>query len=167
MGRTNALNINRLAKYNFKFISIEEVLVFEYLISYFQKNLLDQVVMNRIEMETGLRRNKIVSSCEKLKEKGFIEITNESMRKKFSLDLEKIESKVDIMFVKNFKYGKQFVYSLRNPTILKSKSKKSKSAIEANVELSPKDEKTPMKVKLPMKGKTKKESATLNQMSLF
>ena len=164
MARTNALNIKRLSKYNFKYISLEEIIVLEYLISYFLKNILHQVVINKIETETGLRRSKIMMSCEKLVAKGFIEIKNEHLRKEFSLDLEKIETKVEIMFLKNYKYGKQYIYALRNPFILKSISKKKKLISDDNIQ---KIENEVIKPKAIIKLKNKSETESLKQMSLF
>lgn len=72
MARNNCLNINRLSKYNFSYISFEEVIILEYLLTYFQKNNLELVVFNRIELETGIARNKINKSIDSLSSKGYV-----------------------------------------------------------------------------------------------
>jgi hypothetical protein len=145
MARINSLNINRLSKYNFKYISLEEVVILEYLFNYYQKKSLEVVVFNRIELETGLKRSRIISACQKLEEKGFITITTESLRKRFEINFDKIEAKLDVLFLKNFKYGRQFIYYIQNPNAFKTRARKGKLAkVIQNNKKKSKTEETPV-----------------------
>lgn len=148
MGRTNALNINRLSKYNFKFISLEEVLVLEYLIAYYQKNQLDIVVPNRIELELGLKRTKITKATEMLEEKGYVTAKIENLRTKYSLDFDKIVKDLNKLVVNKNKYAMQFFLFVQNPNGFKTKAAKAK------------------KGKIVQKSK-EKTATTASQMSLF
>ncbi len=148
MARINSLNINRLSKYNFKYISIEEVLVLEYLLAYFQKNALDIVVPNRIELETGIKRNKVTRATDELAEKGFIEAKIENLRTKYSINFDTVINKLDKLFVKPNIYASQYFLYVQNPAAFKTKANKAKKA----------------KAVQKMKGKTIEPAS---QMSLF
>jgi hypothetical protein len=148
MARINALNINRLSKYNFRYISTEEVLVLEYLLSYFHKGALDIVVANRIELETGIKRAKLNSAIEKLIEKEFISSKVENARTKFSINFESITHKLDKLFSKPNVYASQYFLYIQNPSAFKTKAQKAKKS----------------KAVQKMKGKV---SEPASQMSLF
>jgi hypothetical protein len=125
MSRNNALNINRLSKYNFKFISLEEVILLEYFITYYQKGNLDIVVPNRIELETGLKRNKIVKASEELSEKGFLSVNIDKLRTHYKLNLDEVINGLNEIFIKDNKYAMQYFYFVQNPgAFKKSKNKK-------------------------------------------
>jgi hypothetical protein len=159
MARSNSLNISRLSKYNFKFISIEEVIILEYLIAYHQKGSLDVVVPNRIELETGIRRNKIINATELLSEKGFLEIKIDKNRTQYSLSLENIINSLNKLFVKENKYSMQFFYFVQNPYSFKKRSKIRKSP-------QPVETPTPVAVKRENKPKAPAKVAVV-QTSLF
>ncbi len=148
MARINALNVNRLSKFNFKYISVEEVLVLEYLLAYFQKNALEIVIANRIELETGIKRAKLNTAIEKLEEKGFISSKVENARTKYTINFDTLTNKLDVLFVKPNKYASQFYLQIQNPAAFKTNAQKAKKA----------------KVIQKMKNKTPE---TDNQMSLF
>ncbi|MFN0048414.1 MAG: hypothetical protein ACKVOU_04755 [Cytophagales bacterium] len=148
MARINALNINRLAKYDFKYISIEEILVLEYLLSYFQKNALDIVIANRIELETGIKRAKLNTAIEKLIEKEFISSKVENARTKYTVNFEAITNKLNRIFVKPNVYASQYFLYIQNPAAFKTKAQKAKKT----------------KAVQKMKGKTEEPAS---QMSLF
>jgi len=103
MARNNALNFNRLAKYNFKYVSIEEIILLEYITVYYQKGILDSVVPNRIELETGLKRNKINKAAEELTEKGFLSVLVDKSRSHFTLYIDQIILNLDKLFVRQNK----------------------------------------------------------------
>ncbi|MDX2189276.1 MAG: hypothetical protein SFY32_05385 [Bacteroidota bacterium] len=121
MAKNNALNISRLAKYNFKFISIEEVILLEYFLNYYQKNQLSEIVPSRIEAETGIKRSRIDSTVSDLKEKGFVDSKIEKFRTFYSIDIEKIISSLPKLFVKSSKYSYQYIYFVQNPGGFKKK----------------------------------------------
>lgn len=148
MPRNNCLNISRLTKYNFKFISLEEVIVLEYLLHYYQRNNLDIVVLNRIELETGLKRSRLTSVIQDLKEKEFIDSKIEKSKTTFIVNIDKITNSLDKIFVNMTKIGYQYYLYVQNPASFK-KTKVKKVALK-------KESKT--------KGKDKTEVA---QMSLF
>jgi len=128
MTKINALNINRLAKFNFKYISVEEVLVLEYLLAYSQKNELQSVNTVKIELETGIKRGKLNTALQDLKEKGFISSKVENSRTKFSIDFDNITNKLNLLFVKKNKYGSQFFLYMQNSAAFQTKAQKAKKA---------------------------------------
>ena len=121
MARNNALNFNRLAKYNFKFISLEEILLLEYITAYYQKGALDIVVPNRIELETGLKRNKIGKATEELTEKGFLSVVVDKSRSHYTLYIDHIIMNLDKIFVRQNKYAMQYYLYVQNPGAFKNK----------------------------------------------
>ncbi|MDX2196088.1 MAG: hypothetical protein NW207_06695 [Cytophagales bacterium] len=127
MGKYNGINITRLSKYNFDYISIEEVLVLEYLVQYHLKNMLDLVVPNRIEIQTGIRRTKIDNALNALSEKKFISINLVKRRPHYTIHFDNIVNQLSKIFVKENRYGYQYYIAIQNPNAIKSK--KSKLAI--------------------------------------
>lgn len=126
MPRVNAINYNRLAKYNFDYISIEEVLVLEYLLSYFQKGALEMVTLNKIEVETGIKYGKLSSTVENLKEKGFINSSIEHAKTKFSINFDHLVHKLNKLYKKSNVYASQYFLFVQNPQAFKTNAVKAK-----------------------------------------
>ena len=144
MARNNSLNVNRLSKYNFKFISLEEIILMEYLLGYFQKNNLDVVVPNRIELETGLKRGKITKASEDLQEKGFIEVKVENLRTNYKVNIDNIVNSLNKLFIKENKFAYQYFYFIQNPNgfKVKAKGKKGKKDTKNKAKAEPKSQMT-------------------------
>ncbi len=148
MPRNNCLNISRLAKYDFKYISLEEVIVLEYLLHYYQRNNLDIVILNRIELETGIKRNRLTSAVQDLKQKGFIDTKVEKSKTTFVIFIDIITNNLAKIFTNPTKLGYQYYLYVQNPSSFKKTKAK----------------KVVTKVDPKTKQKTKAEAA---QMSLF
>lgn len=119
MPRNNCLNISRLAKYNFKFISTEEVIVLEYLLHYYQRNNLDIVVFNRMELETGLKRARLTSAVQDLKDKGFVDTKIEKNKTIFIVFIDIITNNLEKIFTNYTKLGFQYFLYVQNPSSFK------------------------------------------------
>lgn len=152
MPRNNCLNINRLTKYNFEFISIEEIIILEYLLAYFQKNNLEIVVLNRIETETGINRNKINKAIEELKSKGFIDIKKHKIKNIFEIYMDKIVASLPKLIKNESKLCYQYYLYIQNPGAF-NKRKTKNTAIKKDVKTT--------------KSKQKEVPAEAKQMSLF
>lgn len=124
MAKNNSLNFARLSKYNFKYISLEEVITLEYLLSAHQKNCLDQVVISKIEAETGQKRSKIDKALEELENKGFVDVRQEKIRKYFMLNIDKIIDNLPRILVSSNRYLEQYFLFVKNPAMFKKGSKK-------------------------------------------
>jgi len=109
----NAVNFNKLSKYNFNYITIDEVILLEYLIFNYQKNTLGRIVASRTERETGIKKARQTRAYEDLEEKGLIRVEPLENRNIYHLNLDKI---IDSM--KQFGKGEnrsmqKFYYSLK------------------------------------------------------
>lgn len=152
MARNNCLNINRLTKYNFDFITIEEVIILEYLLTYFQKNNLDVVVLNRIETETGINRNKIHKAVDELTTKGFISSKKQKTKTTFEIYIDKIVENLPKIIRNESKLSYQYFLYIQNPGAFnkrKSKNNPSKKEVKNT------------------KSKQKETIGEVKQMSLF
>ena len=145
MSKTNALNINRLSKYNFKYISLDEVLLLEYFIGYHQRNILDAVVPSRIQSELGLKRTRQQKAIEDLSEKGFISVKVENLRTQYTLNIDKIVNNLSKIFIRENKFAYQYFYYAQSPnSFKKGKVKKSKKDIKSKTGKTTEGEKNQM-----------------------
>lgn len=152
MARNNCLNINRLSKYNFDFITIEEIIILEYLLSYYQKNNLEVVVLNRIETETGINRNKINKAIEELATKDYISTKKQKIKTSFSVDLDKIVETLPKLIRKESKLSYQYFLYIQNPGAF-DKRKQKNITVKKEVKIG--------------KTKQKENPVEAKQMSLF
>ena len=100
MARNNALNFSRLSKYNYEFLSLEEVIFLEYLIFHQVRKIEIPVQSSRIEQETGLKKHRQQKALELLTEKGFAIVDNQASRRKVSLNAEKVALSPQRIFLK-------------------------------------------------------------------
>jgi len=100
MARNNALNFSRLSKYNYEYLSLEEVIFLEYLIFHQVRKIEIPVQASRIEQETGLKKHRQQKALELLTEKGFAVVDNQTSRRKLSLNAEKVALSPQRIFLK-------------------------------------------------------------------
>lgn len=152
MARNNCLNINRLSKYNFNYISIEEIIILEYLLSYYQKNLLEIVVLNRIETETGIIRTKINRAVEELTLKGYLSTKKQKTKTVFEIYIDKIIDSLPKLIRNESKLCYQYFLFIQNPDAFgKRKQKNTTTKKEAK----------------STKSKAKEAATEVKQMTLF
>jgi DNA-binding MarR family transcriptional regulator len=126
MTKVNAIHVAKLAKYNFDYISLEEVILLEYLMLSQQKNNLESVKQKQIELETGLKRSKINSATGELEMKGFIETRIEKRKVKYTLCMETVLANYRKISNKNSKRMLQYYYFIMNPNYFNTKATKAK-----------------------------------------
>jgi hypothetical protein len=100
MARNNALNFSRLSKYNYEYLSLEEVIFLEYLIFHQVRKIEIPVQSSRIEQETGLKKHRQQKALELLTEKGFAVVDNQTNRRRVSLNAEKVALSPQRIFLK-------------------------------------------------------------------
>ncbi|MBC7391427.1 MAG: hypothetical protein H7329_19670 [Opitutaceae bacterium] len=150
MARNNALNFNRLSRYNYDFISLEEVIFLEYLIFHFVRKLEIPVQTSRVEQETGLKKHRQQRAIDSLTDKNFIQVEQVQNRRKIQINCEKVALSSQKIFIKDNKSILRFLGQLIVPTVKKEKSS------------------TPIsKPKKPAKSASGKPAITQNQINLF
>lgn len=122
----NAVNFNKLSKYNYNFISIDEVILLEYLIFNYQKNTMHRIVASRTEKDTGLKKARQTRAFEDLQEKGFIRIEPLENRNIYHINMDKIIDSIKL-FAKNENRSMQkFYFSLKVADSIETKPAKLK-----------------------------------------
>ena len=121
MARNNAFNFNRLSRYNFEFISIEEVIFLEYLIFHFVRKIEIPVQISRVEQETGLKKHRQQRAIDSLVEKNFIQVEQVQNRRKIQIDCEKVALSSKRLFIKENKSILRFLGQLIVPVVKKEK----------------------------------------------
>ena len=165
MARSNSLNFNRFSKYNFDFISLEEVILLEFFIYHHQKKSIDMIVANRIEHETGMRRSKQERAIQQLEEKGILNIERNPNRVFFTINTAKIvELTSKLIQKKGNKFSVQYFQFVHNPDKFKKK-KVAKVIIEDGKEIEKVIPEKPEKAS--KKSKKATEPTPIKQFSLF
>lgn len=150
MARNNAFNFNRLSRYNYDFISLEEVIFLEYLIFHFVRKLEIPVQISRVEQETGLKKHRQQRAIDSLTEKNFIQVEQVQNRRKIQINREKVILSSQKIFIKENKSIQRFLGQLIVPLVKKEKGSSPNS-----------------KSKKPVKSTTGKLNLTQNQINLF
>ena len=122
MSRNNAFNFNRLSRYNFEFIALEEVIFLEYLIFHFVRKIELPVQISRVEQETGLKKHRQQRAIDSLTEKNFIQVEQVQNRRKIQLNCEKVALSSKRIFIKENKSILRFLGQLIAPPAKKEKS---------------------------------------------
>ncbi len=123
MARNNALNFNRLSKYNYEYLCLEEVIFLEYLIYHHVHKLEIPVQASRVEQETGLKKHRQQKALDLLAEKGFVQIEQLQHRKKVQLNAEKVALSPQRIFLKESKSVMRYLGQLITvPTPKKEKN---------------------------------------------
>lgn len=152
MARNNALNFNRLSKYNYEYLSLEEVIFLEYLIFHQVRKIEIPVQASRIEQETGLKKHRQQKALDLLSEKGFVVVDTQQQRRKVILNAEKVALSSQRIFLKVNKSLIRFLGQLIASPTQKEKEKA----------------KQPMtKPKKPAKSASGKAVLPQNQIGLF
>ncbi len=121
MARNNAFNFNRLSRYNYEFISLEEVIFLEYLIFHFVRKLEIPVQISRVEQETGLKKHRQQRAIDSLTEKNFIQVEQVQNRRKIQINCEKVALSSQRIFIKENKSIQRFLGQLILPPVKKRK----------------------------------------------
>lgn len=116
MARNNAFNFNRLSKYNYEYLILEEVIFLEYLIYHHIHKLEIPVQSSRVEQETGLKKHRQQKAIDLLVEKGFILSEQLQHRKKITLNAEKVALSPQRIFLKESKSIMRYLGQLIAPT---------------------------------------------------
>jgi hypothetical protein len=122
----NAVNFNKLSKYNYNYISIDEVILLEYLIFNYQKNTLGRIVASRTERETGLKKARQTRAYEDLEIKGLIRVEPLENRNIYHLNLDKIIDSIKQLGKGENRSMQKFYYSLKVADTIDSKPAKLK-----------------------------------------
>ena len=134
MARNNAFNFNRLSRYNYDFLCLEEVIMLEYLIFHQVRKIDIPVQSSRVEQETGLKKHRQQKALELLSEKKFVKVETLQQRKKITLNGELINLSAQRIFPKINKsilrFLNQTIYSNTTP---KEKPKAKQSASSKSV----------------------------------
>ena len=129
MARNNALNFSRLSKYNYEYLSLEEVIFLEYLIFHQVRKIEIPVQASRIEQETGLKKHRQQKALELLSEKGFVQIDNQQQRRKVILNGEKVALSPQRIFLKANKSIIRFLGQLVAPPSTQKEKEKAKQPL--------------------------------------
>ena len=119
MARNNAFNFNRLSKYNYEHLCLEEVIFLEYLIYHHIHKLEIPAQSSRIEQETGLKKHRQQKALDLLSEKGFVQVEQLQHRKKVALNAEKVALSPKRIFLKESKSILRYLGQLIAPPAVK------------------------------------------------
>jgi len=119
MARNNAFNFNRLSKYNYEYLCLEEVIFLEYMIYHHVHKLEIPAQSSRIEQETGLKKHRQQKALDLLSEKGFVQIEHLQHRKKVALNAEKVALSPKRIFLKESKSILRYLGQLIAPPVVK------------------------------------------------
>ncbi len=141
-----SFNFNKLSKYNFNFITLEEVIFLEYLLHHYQKETLHKVIYKRVENETGLKKSKQAKAILSLQEKGFVKIGNNESQNTYDIQFEKITSSLKQLLKTASRTAYNYYISFQLAKVTNSK---------------------PSKIKKRRYKKKSKNAPIVNQISLF
>lgn len=153
MARNNAFNFNRLSRYNYEYLALEEVIFLEYLIYHHTRKLELPVQISRVEQETGLKKHRQQKAIDLLLEKGFIQLEQLQHRRKIILNAEKVALSSQRIFLKENKSIIKYLGQLIMPIAKKEKEKEKSQPIA--------------KPKKPAKSASGKPALPVNQIGLF
>lgn len=159
MARNNAFNFNRLSKYNYEFLCLEEVIFLEYLIYHHVHKLEIPAQSSRIEQETGLKKHRQQKAMDLLSEKGFVQVEQLQHRRKVALNAEKVAFSPKRIFLKESKSILRYLGQLVAPAPMK------KEKVPATPLASP--EKVVKRQPAVVKSASGKPALPANQTSLF
>jgi len=124
MAKNNSLNFSRLSKYNYEYLSLEEVIYLEYLIFHVLRKIDIPVQWSRVKQETGLLKYRQQNAIKLLSEKGFVKIEPQQYRKKIILQTEFVAKSAQRLFLKTNKSIQRYLDQLvASPPAPKEKGK--------------------------------------------
>ncbi|MFQ3575643.1 MAG: hypothetical protein SNJ77_04335 [Cytophagales bacterium] len=118
------MSFNKLSKYNFDYITLEEVLVLELLIFHYQKNTLNNLVATRMADETGLKKNKVQIALQELEEKKFISKEVLEFRTVYMLNMSKVVDSLNLIFKKEYRNIFRIYHKINMPEAFKNTAQK-------------------------------------------
>lgn len=161
MARNNAFNFNRLSKYNYEFLCLEEVIFLEYLIYHHVHKLEIPAQNSRIEQETGLKKHRQQKALDLLSEKGFVQVEQLQHRKKVVLNAEKVAFSPKRIFLKESKSILRYLGQLVAPAPAK------KEKAQTTTPLASPEKVTKRQPAAVAKSASGKPALPANQTSLF
>ncbi len=124
MAKTVSVLFSRLSKYNFEYISLEEVLILELLLLHFQKNTIKTLITSKIADECGLKKTRVTTALEALEAKGFIEKEESKFRILFELKIDKVVDSLPRLFKKEYRNIYKIFLKIQNPDAFKNTANK-------------------------------------------
>lgn len=124
MAKTVSVLFSRLSKYNFDYITLEEVLILELLLLHHQKNTINSLIASRMVEESGLKKGRIQSALEELETKGFISKEELKFRIVYSLNIDKVINALPRLFKKEYRNISRIFHKIQNPEAFKNTASK-------------------------------------------
>lgn len=128
MATSVSVSFNKLSKYNFEFISLEEVLVLELLIFHYQKNTLSNLVASRMAVETGLKKPKVLAALQDLEDKKFISKVLMEFRTTYELNMGKVVDSLNLIFKKEYRNIFRIYHKINMPEAFRNTAQKQRKA---------------------------------------
>ncbi|MFN8436871.1 MAG: hypothetical protein U0V72_04445 [Cytophagales bacterium] len=151
-----SVSFAKLSKYNFDYISFEEVIVLELLIGHYQKKNLNNLIVSRMCDESGMKKSRVLYSLEELEKKGFVSRDEKEFKTVYHLDFEKVVDALPRIFKKEYRSLFRLYYKIQNPeafrnTASKARKKNSTDKLTVTVDKTQKkktDDQKPMQFSL-------------------
>jgi DNA-binding MarR family transcriptional regulator len=151
-----SVSFAKLSKYNFDYISFEEVVVLELLIAHYQKKNLNNLIVSRMCDESGMKKSRVLYSLEELEKKGFVTKEEKEFKTIYILNFDKVVDALPRIYKKEYRAIFRMYYKIQNPDAFKKTAEKARKL--TNEKLAVTVDKTK---------KSKKEDQGPTQFSLF
>ena len=151
-----SVSFAKLSKYNFEYISFEEVVVLELLISHYHKKNLNNLIVSRMSDESGMKKSRVLASLEELEKKGFVSKEEKEFKTIYHLNFDKVVDALPRVFKKEYRSLFRIYYKIQNPEAFR------KSASNARKKSTEK-----LSVTVDKTSKSKKDNQKPMQFSLF
>lgn len=149
-----SVSFAKLSKYNFEYISFEEVVVLELLIAHYHKKNLNNLIVSRMSDESGMKKSRVLASLEELEKKGFVSKDEKEFKTVYHLNFDKVVDALPRIFKKEYRSLFRIYYKIQSPEAFKktaaSARKKASEKLTVTVDKtkSKKDDQKPMQFSL-------------------
>jgi hypothetical protein len=150
-----SVSFAKLSKYNFDYISFEEVIVLELLIVHYHKKNLNNLIVSRMCDESGMKKSRVLASLEELEKKGFVSKDEKEFKTVYQLNFDKVVDALPRIFKKEYRSLFRIYYKIQNPEAFRKSAgaarKKTNEKLTVTVDKtskSKKDDQKPMQFSL-------------------
>jgi hypothetical protein len=127
MSNTISISIFKFSKYNFDFISTDEVLVLELMLYHYQKNTLNKLVISKMVDEIGMNRSRLSIALSNLEKKRFIKKEVLEFKTIYYLDLQRIIDSLNLLFKKEYRNIYRVFHKINTPQAFRKTAQKQRS----------------------------------------
>lgn len=121
-----SVSFAKLSKYNFDYISFEEVIVLELLIGHFQKKNLNNLIVSRMCDESGMKKSRVIYALEELELKGFVTKDEKEFKTVYHLNFDKVVDYLPRIYKKEYRSIFKIYYKIQNPDSFKNTAEKAR-----------------------------------------